>query len=227
MIDKEKLVVIVGPTAVGKTEISVEIAANLDGEVISADSMQVYRGMDIGTAKIQKHEMISPGGKTIPHHLIDIVDPDTNFSVADFQIILMAVQTNGDRDIYIFTGAAALHDGRCPYPGDLAGKLLTRQRHAAYCNRLAYLDAAGVYFVDAGAYLQVLVVANHYDPRAFHDLAAQWQGAGGRWQQPQLGRALRPRNPHVDAYRQHGAGPQRARRRAVAGRPRSSGFGRQ
>lgn len=85
---KEKLIVVVGPTAVGKTEISVEVAANLDGEVISADSMQVYREMDIGTAKIHKPEMVSLNGKSIPHHLIDILNPDENFSVADFQVLV-------------------------------------------------------------------------------------------------------------------------------------------
>ena len=87
IINKQKLVAIVGPTAVGKTDISVEVAANLDGEIISADSMQVYRGMDIGTAKIQKHEMVSINGKAIPHHLLDILEPDESFSVADFQAL--------------------------------------------------------------------------------------------------------------------------------------------
>ena len=56
IINKQKLVAIVGPTAVGKTDISVEVAANLDGEIISADSMQVYRGMDIGTAKSKNRD---------------------------------------------------------------------------------------------------------------------------------------------------------------------------
>jgi len=87
-IIKEKLIVIVGPTAVGKTEISVEIASHLDGEIISADSMQVYREMNIGTAKIQNQEMISLNGKKITHHLIDILNPDEDFSVADFQLLV-------------------------------------------------------------------------------------------------------------------------------------------
>jgi tRNA dimethylallyltransferase len=63
----------------------VELAALLNGEIISADSMQVYRDMDIGTAKIQFHEMVSSDGKRIRHHLIDIKNPDENFTVADFQ----------------------------------------------------------------------------------------------------------------------------------------------
>lgn len=77
---KEKLVVIVGPTAVGKTKLGVELAKHLNGEVISGDSMQVYKGMDIGTAKVTQNEM-----EGIVHHLIDIKDPVESFSVAEFQ----------------------------------------------------------------------------------------------------------------------------------------------
>jgi tRNA dimethylallyltransferase len=77
---KQKLLVIIGPTAVGKTKLSIEMAKKFNGEIISGDSMQIYRGMDIGTAKIRQEEM-----EGIPHHLIDIREPDENFSVADFQ----------------------------------------------------------------------------------------------------------------------------------------------
>ncbi|RZT22855.1 tRNA (adenosine(37)-N6)-dimethylallyltransferase MiaA [Fictibacillus sp. BK138] len=77
---KEKLVVIVGPTAVGKTKTSVELAKAINGEIISGDSMQVYRGLDIGTAKITEDEM-----EGIPHYMIDIKDPSEPFSVAEFQ----------------------------------------------------------------------------------------------------------------------------------------------
>lgn len=74
------MVILTGPTAVGKTELSIELARALDAEIISADSMQVYRKMDIGTAKIQPEEM---GG--IVHHLIDCLDPAEEFHVAKFQ----------------------------------------------------------------------------------------------------------------------------------------------
>lgn len=77
---KERLIVIIGPTAVGKTSLSIELAKRFHGEIISGDSMQVYRTMDIGTAKITTTEM---GG--IPHHLIDIKNPEESFSVAEFQ----------------------------------------------------------------------------------------------------------------------------------------------
>ncbi len=81
MIGKKPfIVVIVGPTASGKTELGVELAKEIDGEVISGDSMQVYRGMDIGTAKVTESEM-----QGIPHHLINILNPDQTYSAYDFQ----------------------------------------------------------------------------------------------------------------------------------------------
>jgi tRNA dimethylallyltransferase len=80
LLEKRKLVVIIGPTAVGKTKLSIDLAHRLDGEIISGDSMQIYKGMDIGTAKINEEEM-----EGIRHHLIDIKNPDEDFSVAEFQ----------------------------------------------------------------------------------------------------------------------------------------------
>lgn len=77
---KQKLLVIGGPTAVGKTELSIKLAQKLNGEIISADSMQIYKYMDIGSAKVTKEEMDG-----IKHHLIDVIEPDTPFSVADFK----------------------------------------------------------------------------------------------------------------------------------------------
>ena len=78
---KPKLLVLLGPTAVGKTRLSLELAAAYGAEIISGDSMQVYRGMDIGTAKITSEEM-----QGIPHHLIDIHDPQDAYSAAEFQV---------------------------------------------------------------------------------------------------------------------------------------------
>lgn len=89
--DEEKLhrlrplVVLTGPTAVGKTAVSVEFAKKVRGEIISADSMQVYRGMDIGSAKIKKDEMAG-----IPHHLLDILEPEETFNVMLFQKLAKA-----------------------------------------------------------------------------------------------------------------------------------------
>lgn len=77
---KDKIIVIVGPTAVGKTDFSIELAKRFNGEVISGDSMQIYKKLDIGTAKATPEEMDG-----IPHHLIDIKETDESYSVSDFQ----------------------------------------------------------------------------------------------------------------------------------------------
>ena len=80
MQSKPPLILIVGPTAVGKTELAIQLAEKLNGEIISADSRLFYRGMDIGTAKPSREELAR-----VPHHLIDIVNPDETLSLAVFQ----------------------------------------------------------------------------------------------------------------------------------------------
>lgn len=75
-----KLLVILGPTASGKTALSIELAKKFDGEIINADSRQIYQGMDIGTAKIPEKER-----EGIPHHLFDIVDPDERYTLFDYK----------------------------------------------------------------------------------------------------------------------------------------------
>ncbi|MBI6872482.1 tRNA (adenosine(37)-N6)-dimethylallyltransferase MiaA [Clostridium aciditolerans] len=74
------LFILAGPTAVGKTDISIKLAKRLNGEIISADSMQIYKHMDIGSAKITKEEM-----QGTPHYLIDIVEPEESFNVSEFK----------------------------------------------------------------------------------------------------------------------------------------------
>lgn len=78
-MDKQPVIVVVGPTASGKTKLSVDIARDFGGEIVSADSMQIYKGMDIATAKPSKEEM-----QGIKHYLIDCVSPERSFSVADY-----------------------------------------------------------------------------------------------------------------------------------------------
>lgn len=80
MSDKAKLLIIAGPTASGKSDTAVELALRLNGAVISADSMQVYKGMDIGSAKVTKEEM-----RGVPHYLIDCMDPREEWNVVEFQ----------------------------------------------------------------------------------------------------------------------------------------------
>src|SRR5215475_8244251 len=83
---QQPVIAIVGPTAAGKSELSLRLARALDGEVINADSMQLYRGMDIGTGKLTVAER---GG--VPHHLIDIWDVTETASVSDYQRLARAV----------------------------------------------------------------------------------------------------------------------------------------
>lgn len=75
----ENLVIITGPTGIGKTELSLELAKKYKGEIISSDSMQIYKKLNIGTAKIDLDKT------SIPHHMIDIIEPSDNFTVADFK----------------------------------------------------------------------------------------------------------------------------------------------
>ena len=88
-VKKPKVLVVLGPTASGKTALGVALAKKLDGEIISADSMQIYKYMNIGTAKVTLEEM-----QGIPHHLVDFVPPDEDFSVAKYKAAaLEAIQT--------------------------------------------------------------------------------------------------------------------------------------
>lgn len=77
---KKPLIVLTGPTAVGKTKLSIALAKAVNGEIISADSMQVYRHMDIGSAKITPEEMDG-----VPHHLVDVLEPTEDFNIVLFQ----------------------------------------------------------------------------------------------------------------------------------------------
>ena len=79
-MEKPKVIVICGPTASGKTKLSVELAKKIDGEIICCDSMQIYKDMNIGTAKVTKEEM-----QGIKHYLVDFVLPDQRYSVADYK----------------------------------------------------------------------------------------------------------------------------------------------
>ncbi len=79
---KQKLLVILGPTATGKTALAIELARALDGEVVSADSRQIYRGLDLGTGKATKREM-----RGVPHHLLDVASPKRQFSAAEYAVL--------------------------------------------------------------------------------------------------------------------------------------------
>nr|WP_233120107.1 tRNA (adenosine(37)-N6)-dimethylallyltransferase MiaA [Tissierella creatinophila] len=103
---KEKLCVITGPTGIGKTNLSLELAKSLNGEIISADSMQIYKYMDIGTAKISPLEM-----GNVPHHLVDLIYPNEDFTVSDFKSKCKKIITeiNQRKKLPIIVGGTGLY----------------------------------------------------------------------------------------------------------------------
>jgi len=103
---RPKVVVVCGPTAVGKTAMGIQLAAAVGGEIISADSMQVYRGMDIGTAKPTPEERAA-----VRHHLIDILDPDGSFDAAQFGRLGRQVvhELHGCRKVPVIVGGTGLY----------------------------------------------------------------------------------------------------------------------
>ena len=98
---KPKVIIILGPTAVGKTELALDLASEFGGEIISADSMQVYRRLDIGTSKPSPQER-----ERVPHHLIDVVDPDEEFSAARFNETASAIigELVGRKAVFVVGG---------------------------------------------------------------------------------------------------------------------------
>src|SRR5699024_7049309 len=102
----EKVIVIVGPTAVGKTQLSLDLAKCLDTEIISGDSMQIYKGMDIGTGKVTKEEM-----GNIPHYMLNIKEPNESFSVAEYKQLVETYITkvNAKGKIPIIVGGTGLY----------------------------------------------------------------------------------------------------------------------
>lgn len=103
---KPKLVIVLGPTAVGKSELALELALNIDGEIVNADSQQVYRFMDIGTGKPSAEDRLR-----VPHHLIDAVDPDEEFNAARFRRMALAIieQIQGRGKKLIVCGGTGLY----------------------------------------------------------------------------------------------------------------------
>ena len=122
---EDLLIVLAGPTAVGKTDLSIKLAKEIGGEIISADSMQVYKGMDIGSAKVTEEEM-----QGVPHHLIDVLDPDEPFHVVSFQKMAKdAIRQIRERgNIPILTGGTGFYIQAVLYDIDFAEEELTGVR---------------------------------------------------------------------------------------------------
>ena len=112
-----KIIAVAGPTAVGKTKFAIKLAKELDGEIISCDSMQLYKFMDLGSAKPTPDEMAQA-----KHHLVDIIDPREDFSVAEYQKLAKASIRNVlSRDrLPIISGGAGLCLGSLIYEMDLS-----------------------------------------------------------------------------------------------------------
>ena len=103
---KHPVLAVVGPTASGKTALGVALAEQFGGEIISADSMQIYKGLDVGTAKVTPEET-----RGIPHHGVDILQPDEPFSVADFTALAGALEReiSGREHLPILVGGTGLY----------------------------------------------------------------------------------------------------------------------
>src|SRR5689334_11535491 len=106
MAARERIAILTGPTAVGKTDVSIAVAQALQTEIVSADSMQVYRRMKAGTAKPSLEQRTA-----VPHHLIDIVDPAQPFSVSDYRAAAIPVieQLLSRREIPLVVGGTRLY----------------------------------------------------------------------------------------------------------------------
>ncbi len=128
MTDK-RLIVISGPTAVGKSSIAVKLASEINGEIISADSMQVYKNMDIGTAKIKKEEMMG-----IPHHLIDIIEPEEDYNVTLFKnMAYKAIEDIRKRGRYpIIAGGTGFYIQSLLYDVDFSDTSGTKYRESLF-----------------------------------------------------------------------------------------------
>ena len=135
----EKVIVVVGPTGVGKTRMGVALAKYFNGEVISGDSMQIYNTMDIGTAKVTSEEM-----KGIVHHLIDIKDPTENYSVKDFQdeVRLKIKEITSRGKLPIIVGGTGLYIKAALYDYEFGESQMDHQeyidKYQAYSNKELY-----------------------------------------------------------------------------------------
>ena len=131
-MSKKPLIILTGPTAVGKTALSIKLAKAINGAIISADSMQVYRGMDIGSAKIMPEEMDS-----VEHYLIDVLEPDEEFHVVRFQEMAKAAMENiyAKGQVPIVTGGTGFYIQALLYDIDFT----SQEEDTAFREKLEYL----------------------------------------------------------------------------------------
>ena len=127
----KQIVIICGPTAVGKTAVSIKLAQKLNTEIISSDSMQIYRGMDVGTAKIRKEEM-----QGIKHHMIDIVEPCNEYSVSDYSMDALKIIEDlfSNDKIPLIVGGTGLYINSLIYKMDFNSSKKNEEIRSKYRN---------------------------------------------------------------------------------------------
>lgn len=135
-LQQAEVVAIVGPTASGKTALSIELAKKYNGEVINGDSMQIYKGLDIGTAKITEEEM-----EGIPHHLLSFLEPTESFSVADYQKLVRAkiAEIQSRHKLPIIVGGSGLYVQAVLYDFQFTDEKVDEAARKAYYDELAKL----------------------------------------------------------------------------------------
>lgn len=127
----KQIVIICGPTAVGKTAVSIKLAQKLNTDIISSDSMQIYRGMDVGTAKIRKEEM-----QGIKHHMIDIVEPCNEYSVSDYSMDALKIIEDlfSNDKIPLIVGGTGLYINSLIYKMDFNSSKKNEEIRSKYRN---------------------------------------------------------------------------------------------
>ncbi|MFJ8235022.1 tRNA (adenosine(37)-N6)-dimethylallyltransferase MiaA [Ureibacillus sp. NPDC094379] len=132
--EKIEVVAVVGPTASGKTALSIRLAKEFNGEIINGDSMQIYKGLDIGTAKITEEEM-----EAIPHHLLDIKEPTESFSVAEYQILVREkiAEIQGRGKLPIIVGGSGLYVQAVLYDFQFTEEQVDEEARKKYYDELA------------------------------------------------------------------------------------------
>ncbi|MEA0554564.1 tRNA (adenosine(37)-N6)-dimethylallyltransferase MiaA [Lysinibacillus irui] len=135
-LQQAEVVAIVGPTASGKTALSIELAKKYNGEIINGDSMQIYKGLDIGTAKITEEEM-----EGIPHHLLSFLEPTESFSVADYQKLVRAkiAEIQSRHKLPIIVGGSGLYVQAVLYDFQFTDEKVDEAARKAYYDELAKL----------------------------------------------------------------------------------------